>query len=83
MYAHSGIKRKYKRHIIWKWCNLYKIILNNIYSLLDMVTDINYIECKYISALSSKIVILLDKIYYIKLNVNYNIVKVRGVKVIL
>ena len=42
-----------------------KRILNNIYSLLDMVTDINYTDYKYISALSSKIVILLDKIDYI------------------
>ena len=38
-----------------------KRILNNIYSLLDMVTDINYTDYKYISALSSKIVILLDR----------------------
>ena len=37
-----------------------KRILNNIYSLLDMVTDINYTDYKYISALSSKIVILYD-----------------------
>ena len=42
-----------------------KRILNNIYSLLDMVTDINYTDYKYISILSSKIVILLDKIDYI------------------
>lgn len=42
-----------------------KRILNNIYTLLDMVTDINYTDYKYISALSSKIVILLDKIDYI------------------
>lgn len=42
-----------------------KRILNNIYSLLDMVTDINYTDYKYISTLSSKIVILLDKIDYI------------------
>lgn len=42
-----------------------KRLLNHIYSILDIATDINYTDYKYISTLSSKMVVLLDKIDYV------------------
>lgn len=42
-----------------------KRLLNHIYSILDMATDINYTDYKYISTLTSKMVVLLDKIDYV------------------
>ena len=37
----------------------------HINSLLDMATDINYTDYSYISTLSTKVILMLDKIDYI------------------